>query len=63
MPQWYCKSIYHIAQKSKIILIYFLKYDEGDGLQIWKIAPNILDKQLWTADKGMILQFGGWAWC
>jgi hypothetical protein len=26
--------------------------DGGDGLQIWKIAANILRKQLWIADKG-----------
>jgi hypothetical protein len=26
--------------------------DGGDGLQIWKIAENMLNKQLWTADKG-----------
>jgi hypothetical protein len=25
--------------------------DEGDGLQIWKAAANILKKQLHTADK------------
>jgi hypothetical protein len=23
----------------------------GDGLQIWRIATNIFDKQSWTADK------------
>jgi hypothetical protein len=26
--------------------------DGGDGLQIWKVAANILNKQSWTADKG-----------
>jgi len=25
--------------------------DGGDGLQIWKVAPNILNKQSGTADK------------
>jgi hypothetical protein len=25
--------------------------DGGDSLQIWRIAANILNKQLWTADK------------
>jgi len=27
--------------------------DRGDGLQIWRIAANILNKQWWTADKGL----------
>jgi hypothetical protein len=26
--------------------------DEGEGLQIWRVAVNILNKQLQTADKG-----------
>jgi hypothetical protein len=26
--------------------------DGGDGLQIWRVAANILNKQLRTADKG-----------
>jgi hypothetical protein len=26
--------------------------DGGDGLQIWKVAANILNKQSRTADKG-----------
>jgi hypothetical protein len=26
--------------------------DGGDGLQIWRIAANILNKKSWTADKG-----------
>ncbi|KAJ4430951.1 hypothetical protein ANN_19544 [Periplaneta americana] len=26
--------------------------DRGDGLQIWRVAANILNKQSWTADKG-----------
>jgi hypothetical protein len=26
--------------------------DGGDGLQIWRIAANLFNKQLWTADKG-----------
>jgi hypothetical protein len=25
---------------------------DGDGLQIWRVASNILNKQLQTADKG-----------
>jgi hypothetical protein len=24
----------------------------GDGFQIWKVAVNILNKGLWTTDKG-----------
>jgi hypothetical protein len=26
--------------------------DGGESLQIWRAAANILNKQLWTADKG-----------
>jgi hypothetical protein len=26
--------------------------DRGDALQIWRVAANILNKQLWTADRG-----------
>jgi hypothetical protein len=26
--------------------------DGGEGLQIWKISANILNKQLWTAERG-----------
>jgi hypothetical protein len=26
--------------------------DAGDGLQIWRVAANILNKQSLTADKG-----------
>jgi hypothetical protein len=33
--------------------------DGGDGLQIWRVAVNILNKQSWTAD-GVDLQIGGW---
>jgi hypothetical protein len=32
--------------------------DGGEGLQIWRVAANILNKQLRTADKGWL---GGWA--
>jgi hypothetical protein len=31
---------------------------DGDGLQIWKIAANILNKELWIADKGWVSSFG-----
>jgi hypothetical protein len=34
--------------------------DGGDGLQIWRVAANILSKQSWTADR-VVLQLGGWA--
>jgi hypothetical protein len=33
--------------------------DGGDGLQIWRMAGNTLNKQLWTANKG-VLRLGGW---
>jgi hypothetical protein len=32
--------------------------DEGDGLQIWSIAANILNKQSRTADKGWYSSLG-----
>jgi hypothetical protein len=34
--------------------------DRGDGLQIWRIAANILNKQSRTA-KGVKLQLEDWA--
>jgi hypothetical protein len=36
--------------------------DGGDGLQIWRVAANILNKQSRTARQGVVLQLGGWAW-
>jgi hypothetical protein len=32
--------------------------DGGDGLQIWRVAANILNKQSWTADKVWSSSFG-----
>jgi hypothetical protein len=32
--------------------------DGGDGLQIWRVAANILNKQLRTADKGWSSSLG-----
>jgi hypothetical protein len=32
--------------------------DGGDALQFWKVAVNILNKQLWTADKGWSSSLG-----
>jgi hypothetical protein len=32
--------------------------DGGDGLQIWKVAANILNKQSRTADKGWSSSLG-----
>jgi hypothetical protein len=32
----------------------------GDGLQIWRVAVNILNKQSWMADGGVALQHVGW---
>jgi hypothetical protein len=29
--------------------------DEGDGFQIWKVAADILNDQLQTADKRVVL--------
>jgi hypothetical protein len=32
--------------------------DGGDGLQIWMVAANILNKESWTVDKGWSSSFG-----
>jgi hypothetical protein len=32
--------------------------DGGDGLQIWRVAANLLNKQSRTADKGWSSRFG-----
>jgi hypothetical protein len=32
----------------------------GDGLQIWRVAANILNKQYRTADKGRFSSLGAW---
>jgi hypothetical protein len=32
--------------------------DRGDGLQIWRVAANILNKQSQTADNGWSSSFG-----
>jgi hypothetical protein len=32
--------------------------DEGEGLQIWSVAANILNKQLRTADRGWSSSLG-----
>jgi hypothetical protein len=34
--------------------------DGGYGLQIWRVALDILNKQSWTAQYEMVLQFGVW---
>jgi hypothetical protein len=36
--------------------------DGGDGLQIWKVAVNILNKQSWRADKGWSPSLVPWQW-
>jgi hypothetical protein len=33
----------------------------GDGLQIWRVAANILSKQSRTADRKVGFQLGSWA--
>jgi hypothetical protein len=35
----------------------------GEGLQIWRVAASILNKQSRTADKGWPSSLGGWAGC
>jgi hypothetical protein len=32
--------------------------DGGEGLEIWRIAADILNKQLWTADRGRSSSLG-----
>jgi hypothetical protein len=32
--------------------------DGGNGLQIWRVAANILNKQSWIADKGWSSSLG-----
>ena len=34
--------------------------DGGVGLQIWRLAANILNKQSWTADKEWSSSLGVW---
>jgi hypothetical protein len=34
--------------------------DGGDGLQLWRIAGNILNTQLQTAVRGRYSSLGGW---
>jgi hypothetical protein len=36
--------------------------DGGDGLQIWRVSANILNKQLRTADKGWSSSLGAGRW-
>jgi hypothetical protein len=36
--------------------------DGGDGLQIWRVATNILNKQSWTADMGWSSSLGAGLW-
>jgi hypothetical protein len=33
---------------------------DGDGLQIWKVVANIMNKQSWTSDKGVVFQLNSW---
>jgi hypothetical protein len=33
--------------------------DGGDGLQIWRVAANMLNKQSWAANKGWFSRLGG----
>jgi hypothetical protein len=36
--------------------------DGGDGLQIWRVTANILNKQTWMADKGWSSSLGLGVW-
>jgi hypothetical protein len=36
--------------------------DGGEGLQVWRVAANTLNKQSQTADKGWSSSLGVWAW-
>jgi hypothetical protein len=33
-----------------------------DGLQLWRVAANTLNKQPQTIDKGWLSSLAGWAW-
>jgi hypothetical protein len=35
--------------------------DERDGLQIWSVAANTLNKQSRTAERGVVIHVGGWS--
>jgi len=37
---------------------YILRFDGGDGLQIWKIPVNILKKRWWTVYSGWFSNLG-----
>jgi hypothetical protein len=34
--------------------------EEGDGLQMWRVATNIMNKQSWTTNKGWSSSLGAW---
>ena len=37
-----------------------LGWDGGVGLQIWRLAANVLNKQSWTADQKWSSSLGVW---
>jgi hypothetical protein len=48
-----CKFLKHLLQYIISVSVVLPQVvDGGYGLQIWKVAMNILNKQLQTADKG-----------
>jgi hypothetical protein len=60
---YYCHRVSTELQLTKYVISYILKTSHlgielpmvayvGDGLHIWKVATNILNKQSQTADKG-----------
>jgi hypothetical protein len=48
-----CKLFYY-----DIIYLYVGVADRGDGLLIWRVAANILNKQSLSADKGWSSSLG-----
>jgi hypothetical protein len=42
-------------------MAHLLVLDGEDSLQIWRVAANVVNKQLWTVDKGWPSSLGvGW---
>jgi hypothetical protein len=45
-------NIYIYIYKTGHDMVHTQVVNGGYGLQIWRVVVNILNKQLWTADKG-----------
>ena len=59
-----CKTNYIRSKWVPVITAWrFLRLWMEDWPPIWRVAANILNKQSQTADKGLVLQLGGWGRC